>query len=281
MVGFFNPRALTDRIRYRASLQMFDESGYITPLSGKRTMRGWHTSANSADWDSIPKLPSIRAASRDLFMNNPVASGALRRIKTNAVGYGLNLQSRINREILGFKGDSGHRQADAWERKTESEFNLWAQSQDCDAARSLWFQDLTGLAFLSMVMSGDVFPLLLSIPRPDSVYDLRIMLVEADYICNPQLQFDTNKIAGGVEVDDFGAPIAYHFRKPRLNDMVFSSGSQISDEWSRITAFGDASGRRQVLHLFTKERPGTRRGIPLLATVVEELKQITRLSKAE
>jgi len=36
-----------------------------------------------------------------------------------------------------------------------------------------------------------------------------------------------------------------------------------------------------MLHLFAKERPGQRRGIPILAPVIEELKQITRLSKAE
>ena len=35
-------------------------------------------------------------------------------------------------------------------------------------------------------MSGDVFATLPIIPRPNAPYDLRVELIEADYICNPK-----------------------------------------------------------------------------------------------
>ena len=275
ILRYFNPRSVVERVRSRMALSNLEENGYITSGSSKRSMRAWNPGANSADQDIIPKLESLRASSRDLYMNTPMATGALRRLRTNAIGFGLRLQCRIDREVLGLDDDA----ADAWERNTEREFLSWANSPECDAARTLAFPQLTALAFFSTSLSGDCFTLLPRIPRQGQVYDLRIQIIEGDYVCNPYTQIDTNRICGGVEVDEYGAPIAYHFRRPLLDGLAGSTGGL--DHWVRIPAYGPNTGRRQVFHLYDKERPGQRRGVPMLAPVIEELKQITRLSKAE
>lgn len=57
-----------------------------------------------------------------LYMAAPLATSAVKTNRTNAVGVGLRLKSRINREILGFSPE----QAEAWQKKTEQEFGLWA-----------------------------------------------------------------------------------------------------------------------------------------------------------
>lgn len=275
VVGFFNPKALANRVRYRAFLGNLSTQGYITSGSFKRSMRGWTPSANSADTDTIPKLPSARASSRDLYMNNPVATGALKRISTNVVGSGLNLQCRIDREFLGLSDE----EADRWERQTEREFRSWAETVECDAARAQIFPDLQNLAFFSTMLSGDCFAILPSFERGFTNYDLRVKIVEADFVSNPQLRFDTNKIAGGIEVDENGAAIRYYFRKPSSNAFL-QAGANVGDSWIPINAYSP-SGRRNVIHTFIKERPGQRRGMPILAPLFEELKQLTRLSKAE
>jgi lambda family phage portal protein len=51
--------------------------------------------------------------------------------------------------------------------------------------------------------------------------------------------------------------------------------------WTRIPAFGSETGRPLVLHLMESERPGQRRGVPVLAPVMEKLKQLSRYSEAE
>jgi lambda family phage portal protein len=107
-------------------------------------------------------------------------------------------------------------------------------------------------------------------------YNLRIKLIEADLIRNPMNEPDIGKIRGGIEVNDLGAPVAYHLMKPALNTFSYDWGT-----WTRIPAFGTRSGRRNVLHLIDRERIGQRRGMPLLASVMEPLKQIQRLSEAE
>ncbi len=49
----------------------------------------------------------------------------------------------------------------------------------------------------------------------------------------------------------------------------------------RIPAFGELSGRRNILHLVPLERISQHRGVPFLAPVIETLKQIGRYSDAE
>jgi lambda family phage portal protein len=275
ILRYVNPKAALERVRCRAALSGLENYGFISSGSSNRSMRSWNPVANTADQDIIPKLESLRASSRDLYMNTPLATGAIRRIKTNAIGFGLRLQCRIEREVLGLKDDK----AEAWERRTEREFMSWANSPECDAARTLSFPQLTGLAFFSTMLSGDCFALIPRIPRQGQLYDLRIQIIEGDYVCNPYVQVDTNRVSGGIEVDDYGAPIAYHFRRTLLDGLAASAGGL--DRWVRIPAYGSNTGRRQVFHLYDKERPGQRRGVPMLAPVIEELKQITRLSKAE
>lgn len=277
MLRYANPKSALERVRYRTALSNLEENGYITSGSSKRSMRAWNPKSSTADEDTIPKLESMRADSRDLYMNTPLATGALRRLKTNAIGFGLRLQCRVDRNLLGLSDGA----ADEWERRTEREFLTWANSPECDASRTLAFPQLTGLAFFSTLLSGDAFTLLPRVKRPGQVYDTKIHIIEGDYVCNPYLQLQTNRIASGIEVDDLGAPIAYHFRRPYLNGMLSSSFLNGLDKWVRIPAYGPRTGRRQVFHLFDKERPGQRRGVPLLAPVIEELKQLTRLSKAE
>jgi len=250
---------------------MAEGAGYVAFGSGRRSMRGAFATAKSADKDTIPKIESLRASSRDMFMNSPVATAALKRARTNIVGIGLALQCRINREFLGLTDEA----AEEWEQKTEREFELWASSKDCDITRVQNFYDLQSLALLSTLMSGDCFVALPYKPRPNMPYDLRIRLIEADQVSNPFMQMDTDKIAGGVEVDSDGAPVKYYISKQH------PGGFSIVYEWVPVDVYSGITGRRQVYHLFDRERPGQRRGIPMLSPVIESLKQITRLSESE
>lgn len=236
-------------------------------------MRGWNPSANSSDTDVIPKLDSLRASSRDLAMNSPMGAGSLGRYRDFVVGHGLYLQCRIDSEILGLTPE----EATAWSRNTEREWRLHAESTDIDAARTSDFYGLQALTYISKLASGDVFWIPLNIPRKGSVYDLRIRVLEADMVSNPNNQMDTETLAGGVEVDELGAPVAYHMSKKHPGSLNNFGGNT----WQRIPVFAPRTGFRQVYHTFDKTRPGQRRGVPLFAPVVETLKQVTRLTEAE
>lgn len=260
--------------RIQAFNNLTESQGYITPGSSRRSMRGWGAKAKSVDADTLKKLPGLRGGSRDLAMNTPVAIGALRRVVTNAIGWGLTLNSNIDRNVLGLSAE----QAKAWERQVERHWRYWSYSQEADAGRTMNFQTMQGVALFNMLLSGDCFALLPFIERKGSPYRLKVKLLEADYVCNPDTQQETTSFAAGIEYDGYSAPVAYNIKKV---DEGSNLDTPLHYSTKRVLAFGPESGRRNVLHLMISERIGQRRGVPFLAPVIERLKQISRLSEAE
>ena len=51
-------------------------------------------------------------------------------------------------------------------------------------------------------------------------------------------------------------------------------------EWTARDAFSP-SGRRNVLHLYRKKRPGQTRGVPYLSGIIEIVKQLGEYTQAE
>lgn len=260
--------------RLQAFNSMAESSGYITPGSGRRSMRGWAAKAKGVDADTLKKLPGLRGGSRDLAMNTPLALAALRRVVTNAVGWGLTLQANVDREVLGLSAE----EAAAWQGKVERHWRYWCYSQEADAGRQVNFQTIQGMALFNMLLSGDCFVLLPHIKRPGSPYRLKVKLLEADYVANPPTQPETSSFAAGIEYDQFSAPVAYHVKKFDRN-LPLETNLNWSTE--RVLAFGTESGRRNMLHIMLPERIGQRRGLPFLSAVIERLKQISRLGESE
>ena len=85
-------------------------------------------------------------------------------------------------------------------------------------------------------------------------------------------------IDGGVELDAEGMPVAYHIANHHPDSEL---SGQPPLKYVRIPAFGELSGRRNILHLVSLERISQHRGVPFLAPVIEILKQIGRYSDAE
>lgn len=245
----------------------------------KKSLIGWLTRGTDADTDIVDNIETLRARSRDLYMGAPISTGAVKTVRTNVIGSGLALNSQIDAKYLGLTED----QAREWEENTEREWRLWAESVDCDAERRQNFYQLQSLVLLSALISGDVFVTMPIIKRPGSIYDLRIGLIEADRVCNPvnpPPPANAN-ILGGVEIGQYGETVAYWVSK--YNPNAFPRLTvQIQNEWKRVLAFGKTTGRRNVLHIMADvERPAQRRGVPMLAPVIESLKQLSRYSDAE
>lgn len=238
----------------------------------KKSLLGWISRGGSTKEDIDDNLDLLRQRSRDLFMGTPLATGALKTTRTNVVGSGLRLNCQIDYEYLGMTEE----EADAWETKVEREFSLWADSVHCDAQRMNNFYELQQIAFLSWLMSGECFALLPLIKRPNMPYDLRIHLIEADRVCTPVDKKHLENIINGIEVGKYGDVVAYYIAQK--HPLSISVGKQ---SWTRVEAFGKTTGRPNVLHLMEAERPEQRRGVPILAPVIEALKQLGRYTEAE
>lgn len=271
-------KARTEIARQQAIQEVFNQGyGDHGASRSKKSFAAWNPGVGDADSDIHQNLEQLRPRARDLYMGGAISNGAIKTLRTNIVGTGLKLKPSFDADFLKLSDE----QASKLKQQIEREFALWSESKDCDASGMHNFVELQQLAFLSWMMSGDVFALLPLIKRPHTLYDLRVKLIEADRCSTPSVTVNnlgSNKIQSGVEVDSDGMVCAYHFSDHHPGATNYVSGGL---KWNRVVAVGAKSGRRNVLHLMEAERPEQRRGVPILAPVIESLKQLQRYTEAE
>lgn len=272
-ISLISPEAGLRRLRAKTNMARVEAfNGGAT--QSRRNWRRWNTSKGDANTDSLPDLQKLRESCRDLTRNYALAGGAINTKVTNVVGGGIRPQSKIDADFLGMS----YEKADAWQKQTEREFALWAESSNCDIERCDNFYGLQNLAFRSMLENGDVFCNLPYKGIPGFPYELRLQLIEADRISNPENFADgQNNIWGGVERDEYGAPVAYHVS----NEHPGTMNTLGTMKWARMPVFGERSGRRNILHVYRKLRIGQSRGLPDLSAVIEPLKQLQQYTEAE
>lgn len=242
---------------------------------------GWIIEAGDAE-DNIDLYSStLRQRARDLYAGGGLARSGPQTLTTSVVGWGIQPKPKIDGDFLGMT-DEVREEA---ERNILREFRLWAENTMCDAERQQNFYGLQHLAFLSMLMSGDVFALFGMKENRRTPYQTTVRLLEADRICNPDSSGDSEsaetesggRIIDGVEIDKEGAVIRYHVASRSPN--AGSNNAELT--WTAIDAFGRDTGYPNILHVMTHERPEQRRGIPFVSAEIEALKQFTRYMNAE
>lgn len=274
VIAAIAPQLAVKRAGARKRLEILN-SGYgnYGASHTKKSIIGWNYHGGSAEEDIQDNLCTLRERSRDLYAGVPLATSSLKTLRTNVVGTGLNLKSRIDYKFLKITEE----QAQELESEIEREFALWADDETCDLERLDNFIELQQLVFLNWLMSGDVIALLPTTKRQNIPYDLRIQLVESDRLCTPNEHLNDPNFSGGVEINSHGEVVAYHI----LNHHPLSRDIKEMPKWARVKAFGEKTGRRNVIHIMNRERIGQRRGIPILAPVIESLKQLGRYTDAE
>lgn len=291
VIGFFSPAKGLKRAENRTRMEILSQYGRFlgastTERSLKRWLPGFQTDPNL---QTPRELQLLRSRSRDAYENNPIARSAIDTISNGAICPGLKLQSTIERDYLGL--DQGA--AQKVQATIEREFSIF--SSECDITRNLKFNRMQELIFLSALTAGDVFTVFRHQSRPGAVYDLRLQVIEAERVGTPlnrkaglrevevhhygppdtTVRVMTDKIIGGVEADDNGAPAAYWVADPS------SKFRGVVSKHRRIPAYGARTGLPNVIHTYRQYRPGQRRGVPILAPVLERLRMLNEYERSE
>jgi lambda family phage portal protein len=268
VVAWVDPERAVRRRQARVVLAMTDS--YVGASRSRRGMKNYNPSSGSADADINRDLPTLRDRARDLARNNPIGGGAINTTVNNVVGTGLILNARVDRDVLGMTDD----EASEFEKTAERGFKVFAA--ECDLERTNTLYGLQELAFRSTLENGDALALIPFVRRPGEAWGTKVQLVEADRLCNPNSRSDTETLSGGVELDAYGAPVAYTIMSCHPGDIK----TGLKREWKRYEAYG-SDNRRRVLHLYRKLRIGQHRGVPYLAPVIETILQLGRYTEAE
>ena len=258
----------------------------------RRALRGFIPSSGSPNEDINYNNATLRQRARMLYMNSPVATSAINTNRTKVVGVGLSLKSTANSKVLGISPEAARN----WQEQVEAEFGLWAnKKQNCDAIGMNNFKGLQQLVIKSWLMNGDCFVLITrQEPTPLNPYSLRLHVIEADRVSSPTnfggVAYNGftdctvpegqpgagHKIYDGVEVDENGRVVAYHICSKYPGEF-----NDVPLKWTRVLAYGAATGMPNVLHIMDSERADQYRGVTYLAQVIEPLLQLRRYTESE
>jgi lambda family phage portal protein len=270
IINIFSPSSALERQQAR---NLMSNGAYDSGSITSAVFQEYITTVTDADSSVLYDRDRIIARSRDNVRNVPIAKGIIDRTCDHAIGdRGLALHPQIDKEFLGKTTE----EAVLWENQAEQEWKYFSESKESDYNRILNVAEKTKLTLQSELEGGDCFTILTNVKRSGSEYDLKLQSVEGEYVNNPQYNQNSDTLIDGVEKNEKGWPIKYHFSKYHPGDRINSQ----SNKWVSRNIF-NSLGQRKILHHYNTIRFGQTRGLPILGTVTSKLLQIGRLSDAE
>jgi len=234
----------------------------------------WSPAARSADKEILHEKTLLDARTKDIIRNDGYATSGVHIHQDSIVGGQFLLNAKPNTRILSAVSKAFDEEwAVEFQEEVEARFHLFAESPSSwiDASRQNTFTELVRLAIGVDVYSGEVLATAEWLRDSGRPYGTAIQMVDNDRLSNPNGIPDTRKIRGGVEMNRYGAPVAYHIRMAHPSDW----DDRDAYYWKRITA-SKTWGRQQVIHLFEQRRPAQSRGISDMVSVLKQMKMTKR-----
>lgn len=254
--------------------------GHSPAPAGKRNLtlfNGSLASRLTADWVNAPILSAdqeikgnicvLRGRSRELARNNPVMKSYLKLLVAGVLGeQGVRYRPMVRNNNGDLNEGLNEKIAEAWCE--------WSEKGNCTVDRKLSFRAVQKLALRTIATDGECFIRL--VPGFKNKYRFALQMIDADQVDPFFYRYrqdgaggkDTNEIRLGVEVDAWGAPVAYYVNPAHPSDL---GGSLLRD---RIPA-------QYILHLYDPERVQQTRGIPWASSCMLELRMIGGYMEAE
>ena len=241
----------------------------------------WNPPLRSADADILPELDILNARSRDTMRNDGYVAGASAVHKDNIVGATYLLNAKPATKILFGKED------EVWEsefqEEVETKFTLWAESMSNwpDARRT---STLTGLVRLGVgvyTAGGEVLGSAEWMPKDGRPFRTAFQMIDTDRLSDPTTIDYRARVKGGVEQDEYGAPVAYHIRKKHPGEIKLRMSDWLDVwKWDRIPA-RKPWGRQMILHIYEPMRADQSRGVASMVTALTEMRMTKAFRKTE
>tara|TARA_R110000824_G_scaffold296991_1_gene485221 strand:+ start:2861 stop:4318 length:1458 start_codon:yes stop_codon:yes gene_type:complete len=257
----FDKKAEPTRTR---SLMKLPRRGFAAAEKDRLTslFKGTNTAINEV---LKGQLPTLRARSRQLTMDNDYARRFLGMVKANVVGTnGIVLQSKARRP----DGQLDKPDADA----IEQAWSDWGHLDHCTMTGRLSWRDVQRLVIETVARDGEC--LVRFVNTASNPYGISLHVLEADHLdteFNRPRERLSNEVRMGIEVDTYGRHVAYHLRATHPGEQTIHFQGKV---YERIPA-------EQLLHLCMIERPGQLRGIPWMQTAIRRLNMLGGYEEAE
>lgn len=237
-------------------------------------LSGFYPMLRSSDAETLPSRNRIVARSRDIDRNNGIIAGGIDRRVDAVVGANIWLKCRPDYAAMGQTPEW----ADTWSIQVESLFRVWANSSRflCDVERNMHFGGIVRLGYYHYVREGKACAPIYFIDR-GGLFSTAVLLLDPDRLGNPDGKPDSATLRGGVELDQYGAAIAYHVRNSHPNDL---NSSFDAHKWTKIPR-ESKSGRPLFVHAVDRRRAHQRDAVGRLASVMSRIQMQGLADKTE
>lgn len=218
---------------------------------------------------------TVTARARDLARNNGFAAGGIQREVDAVIGAQFRPAAKPDWRALGIDREAA---AEVGEQM-DAAWRIWADDplHGADVSRTQDWGGLAAMAYRAELIDGDALAVVHWRDDAAGAFRTCIRVVDPDLLSNPQMKPDSPTMRGGVEIDRWGAPVAYHFRRQHELAMWGWGASHVWDRWERSLPWG----RPQVVHCYERHRDGQTRGISRLAPVLDALKMQDKHARVE
>lgn len=233
----------------------------IGSAANDRLTGDWPTQPVPADWIVNKHQRTLVARSRQQLFNNDYFKAYVRLCVQNIVGSsGLVFQSKAR--TSGGKTDKKAKLA------VERAKRDWSKARNCDVAGKLSWRGFQKHCVQAAATDGE-YMLRKFVGSRFGKYGFQLQVL--DPVRCP-VDYDLAGLSGGgfirhgIEFDQFGKPVAYHFVQPAANRS--SEAYSYAGRWfTRIPA-------DEIVHGYLPEIAGQKRGLPWLSTGLFRLKQM-------
>ena len=207
----------------------------------------------------------LRDLARYLEENHDLTNAIFDDLLNNIIGAGASKVPQI-------KLANGELATDVNNRALEL-YDEWAQCPDTTG--EFGFEQMERMVARHVFRDGEIF-LRPIINNAGFAYKTQVPyavdMLDADY-CPLDLLVTGNNVIQGIECNEWGAPTAYYFYKSHPGEVISTTVTMLS-ETQRIEAAG-------VYHLKYVKRLRQRRGVPLIHSVIDRMRDIKDYEESE
>lgn len=222
----------------------YDGGSWRQPNSNWLAPDGPGENLNSMDRDVI------RARTRGLERNSDMTAAIIEVLTNNVVGSGYRMRPKITGE--------NERENAELNKTLEALWLEWSEFQNCDMAGLLSFSEMLEKLVTRRLVDGGLFFVFCN--DASSKFGLKLQILEVDSLDTSVISHGKNRVLNGVELNEYGRHIAYHFK---IFDCCGWSGKS-----KRVPA-----GR--VIYIAHRQRVSEVREISPLARILGRLRDFT------
>ena len=228
----------------------------------------WSPLLQSADQDLWRDLWRLRARARVTCANNPIAAKYLKLVTKNTIGpAGIQFEARVPTKR---KRKDGTIYDDKINAELERCFTDWSRRKNCTVTGQQTFTEAQALYIKQVARDGEA--LVRIVKYPDNPYRFALQFLDPDQLDHNYMDDkmpNGHTIRMGVELDQWGRPVAYWLWKTYPFDFSQSIGNRV-----RVPA-------SEMIHGFISERVAQTRGYSWLTASLYTLHMLGAYQEAE